>query len=129
MKVVNVPNIIPVGAVMNATINSVACQLYEAITFSVQVVFTGTPTGSFKLQSSNDKAYSGNPNTNGSGLNVAPINWTDITGSSFAITAAGSLQWNFPYPGFNWVRLVYTDTSGGTATSIVTVSTFNAKGF
>ncbi len=56
MKPFNLPNIIPVNTVMNATINSQAVQVYNAFSFGIQIVFTGTPTGSFKLQASCDSA-------------------------------------------------------------------------
>lgn len=121
MKPVNVPNLIPLNTVMNATINSVAQQVYNAFIFSIQIVFTGTPTGSFKLQASSDPAFSGMPNE--------PTHWTDIANSTFAVTAAGNVMWNNLQPGYNWVRVVYTDTSSGSSTAIITDSTFNAKGF
>ena len=40
----------------------------------------------------------------------------------------GSWLWNFPNPGFFWVRLVYVDTSGGTASAVITAATFTGKG-
>ena len=54
MRVYNVPNIIPASTVLNATINSQAMQLYNMYGYSIQLVWTGTPTGSFKLQASCD---------------------------------------------------------------------------
>ena len=130
MKQYNVVNIIPKSTVLNTTVNSSAMQLYDSFGFSIQIVFTGTPTGSFKLQMSNDKAYSGQPNTSGSGLNAPPVSgdWTDIANSTFTVTAAGNVAWDYSWPGFNWVRVQYNDTSGGTSTAVITVSTFNGKG-
>lgn len=113
---------------MNTTLNSTAIQVWNAISFSIQIFFTGTPTGNFKLQMSDDAAYSGVPNTNGSGLNVAPVKWTDISSSSFTVSAAGNVAWDYSWPGFNWVRVVYTDTSSGTSTAIITTATANVKG-
>lgn len=129
MKMYNNQNIIPVGTVMNTTLNSLGFQLYNSFSFSFQVFFTGTPTGSCKLQASNDPAFSGQPNANGSGLDVQPVNWTDVKNSTFLVTAAGNVMWDYSDPGFNWVRVVYTDTSGGTSTAVISSSVFNAKGF
>lgn len=123
MKFYNYPNTIAAGTVMNATINSKPMQLLDTIGFSYQIVFTGTPTGSFKLQASVDPV---NPN----GLNpIAPTNWSDIANSTFTVTAAGNVMWDYDQPNFTWVRAVYTDTSGGTSTATITSSTLNAKGF
>ncbi len=129
MKPKNIRNIIPASTRMNATINSTAIPVYEDFAFSIQIVFTGTPTGSFKLQASCDPAFSGIPNSAGTGLNAPAINWTDVASSSFTVTAAGNVEWDYSSPGFNWVRVVYTDTSSGASTAIITVSTFNGKGF
>lgn len=120
MKPFNIPNIIPASTRMNATINSSAIQVYNAFNFSIQIFFTGTPTGSFKLQASSDPAFSGIPNE--------PTNWTDVTDSPFAVSAAGNVMWNYAYPGFNWIRVVYSDTSSGVSTAIITSSVFNGKG-
>lgn len=128
MKFVNVINLVPASTVMNTTINSTAQPMLDLFSFAIQVVFTGTPTGSIKLQFSNDAAYAGNPRSGTSGLNPPPTNWTDIANSSFTVTAAGNVGWDYSWPGFNWVRIVYTDTSSGSSTAIITSSTFNGKG-
>lgn len=127
LKPYNIPNIIPANTVMNATINSQAVQVYNVYNFAIQVVFTGTPTGSFKLQESCDSAINAVSSGNYSGTNL-PVNWTDIANSTFTVSAAGNVSWNFDAPGFNWVRVVYTDTSSGVSTAIITSSTFNGKG-
>ncbi len=62
---------------------------------SVQAVFTGAPVGTLKLQVSN----------NG-------VTWTDLTGSSTAISAAGNLVYDLWAPSYPMIRLVYTKTSG-----------------
>jgi hypothetical protein len=128
MKFVNVPNLIASGTVLNTTINSTAQSFMDLFGFSIQVVITGTPTGTIKLQMSDDISYSGKPTAGGTGLNAPPVNWTDIANSSFTVTAAGNVAWDYSWPGFNWVRVQFTDTSGGTSTATVTSSTFNGKG-
>lgn len=121
MKPYNVPNIIPAGTVMNATINSSAQQLWNVFGYAIQIVWTGTPTGSFKLQASDDSFNAGIPGN--------PNHWSDITDSSVSITAAGSYMWNVSNPQYVWVRVVYTDTSSGASTAVITSATFNGKGF
>lgn len=123
MQVYNFPNIIPASTVMNATINSQALQLLNMVGFNIQIVFTGTPTGNFKLQASADPIYKGAP-----GQQYTPTNWTDIANSTFTVSAAGNVDWNFSGCYYNYVRVVYTDTSGGASTAVITVSTFNGKG-
>lgn len=119
MKVYNKQ--IVTNAVMNATINSLPMQLYNMFGYSIQAVWTGTPTGSFKLQGSSE--YVEQSNTNG----YAPTNWDDIAGSTYAVTAAGSNSWNVDGAMYNWVRLVYTDGSGGASTAVLN-AIFNGKG-
>jgi len=121
MKPYNRQNIIPASTVMNTTINSTPIQVYNCFVYAIQIVFTGTPTGGFKLQSSNDPAFSSQPGY--------PANWTDIANSTFTVSAAGNVEWNVEQVGYNWVRVVYTDSSGGTSTAVVSSATFNGKGF
>lgn len=120
MKPYNFPNVITANKVLNTTFQSQAMQLYNSYNFSVQVVFTGTPTGSFFLQASADPAFSGIPGE--------PRNWSTVAGSTFTVTAAGDCFWDYDYPGFNWIRVCYTDGSGGASTAVVTSSVLNCKG-
>jgi hypothetical protein len=91
--------------------------------FSIQVVFSGSPQGNFKLQMSNDE---GNPTAAREADRDYQIsNWTDIADSAFTVNAAGDVAWNYRDCGFRWVRVVWTHTGGsGTITSI----RFNVKG-
>lgn len=130
MRTFCIPNTSP-GAVlapnlvMNTTLTSKPVNVVTTYTYGVQVVFTGTPTGTFKLQCSMDPAAAAQ------GYNQAavydPVNWTDIPESEYAVTAAGNEVWNVQDIGYNWFRLVYTDTSGGTSTAVLTVCTVNNK--
>lgn len=108
------------NVVMNTTINSAALNLLQVYGYAIQVTFTGTPTGTFKLQASCDPSSNLNPSQ-------IPSNWTDIADSSFAVTAAGNYMWNIFEVMYNWVRLVYTDGSGGSSTAILTLATYNSK--
>lgn len=111
---------------MNANINSSALPLYQMFGYAIQIVFTGTPTGSFKLQGSCDPVpQAGSPSITAV---IPPVNWTDIASSTQMVAAAGSIFYNVTDVLYNWVRVVYTDTSSGSSTAIITVSTFNGKG-
>ena len=125
MKFYNVPNIIPANTVMNTTIDSKPMQLLDSFIFNIQIFFTGTPTGTFKLQSSTDPAAA---SVAGGQITNLPTNWTDVANSSFSVSAAGNVSWDYSWPGFNWVRVVYTDGSSGSSTAVITSATFNAKG-
>lgn len=98
---------------MSVTINGPALILEQSQDFSIQVKWTGTPTGTLKLQCSND-------------VESTVTDWEDIPGSSVAIAgAAGQQVYNYVRAPFRWVRLVWTASSGsGTFTKAI----FNSKG-
>lgn len=107
---------------LNTSFNSPSQQIEMQIGYAVQANVTGAPTGTFKLQASADKAELISPS------NYPPTHWSDITGTSIAVTTSGSYFWNVVDPMYTWFRVVYTDTSGGTSTATVTV-VVNLKGF
>lgn len=110
---------------MNANSNSPAVQLKNIYQFAIAAIVTGTPTGSIKLQASNDpETNDTNPNNN---PQPAPVNWVDITGSSFSLSASGETMWNVQNIGYNYVRVVYTDSSSGASTATMNIIV-NAKG-
>lgn len=91
--------------------------------YSIQLVFTGSPNGTFKLQCSNDPgAPNGGVSTN-QALDV--VNWTDILDSDQLITAAGNHVWQVENAGYNWVRVVYTAAAGSGSLDVARV---NVKG-
>jgi hypothetical protein len=120
MKIYNKPLTLS-GTVMNTTITSQPQELTQMFGYSIQVVFTGTPTGTFKLQASSD------PQGNLPGA-AGPTHWSDITGSPYAVSAAGNYMWNVFDVMYNYVRLVYTDASGGASTAVITFAVLNGKG-
>lgn len=125
MRVVNIPNLFPASTVMNTTLTSSTIPLFMIYGYAIQVVFTGTPTGSFKLQGSCDPVPQA---AQAAGGIYSATNWSDIANSSDSVIAAGNYMWNVYDVMYNYVRVVYTDTSGGTSTAIITSSTFNGKG-
>lgn len=90
--------------------------LGHILNYSIQLVFTGSPTGTFKLQASNDPGRpSGASDTE---VQIGLSNWTDIADSTQAISAAGDHTWTVENAGYSWVRVVYTFASGsGSLTS------------
>lgn len=117
------------GVVLNANYNSPYIQLKNIYLYSIVAVITGTPTGTIQLQASND------PETNDTQYNqtanqppsVGPTNWTTVTNSPFTLTTAGNEMWNVDGVAYNYVRVQYIDTSGGTSTATMTII-FNGKG-
>lgn len=118
MKIANIPLV--TNQVLNASFNSAPNQLSQVYGYCIQAVITGTPTGSVKLQASNDPFIASNV--------FPPTHWTDIASSSFSVSASGSEMWNVTGGQYTWVRLAYTDTSGGTSTAVMN-ATLNIKGF
>lgn len=90
---------------------------------AIQLVFTGSPVGSFKLQASCDEPR--DSATTPSLVAAGVTNWTDISGSSVSISAAGDIMWNIENPGYNFIRVVWTRTSGSGS---LTVARINVKG-
>ena len=123
MRVVQIPLIIPVGTVMNATIDSIALGVPQMFGAAVQIEFTGTPTGNFKLQASADP-WVANPTAA-----QVPTNWTDVADSTFTVSAAGNVMWNISDIEYNWLRVVYSDTSSGMSTAVISNADANLKGF
>jgi hypothetical protein len=86
-----------VAASMASTITGAAVDTGPYSSTSVQAAWTGTPTGTLKIQIADDDAASV---------------WTDYTGSSVSLTGtADTCAWFFSTAS-RWVRVVYTFTSG-----------------
>lgn len=80
--------------------NSAPIDASYLIALSVQAVTTGTAVGTLKLQYSNDAP---SPSI--------PTHWSDITGATVAIAAAGTYSILKIEVSYQWIRLVYTTTS------------------
>lgn len=100
--------------------SSTGLQLNQYTMASVQMVYSGSPNGTIKMQVSNDKVAV--CNTTNPACNVS--NWIDYTPTISTIAAAGSLLWNVHDMGYQWARVVYTKSSGTGTLNV----TFMAKG-
>lgn len=120
---------ISTNVALNANSNSPYVPLKNIYMYSIMFIITGTPTGTVKLQASSD------PETNDTQVNtttntqpsVLPTHWVDIDDSQFTVTTAGTSMWNVREVGYNFVRVVYTDASGGASTATATIIA-NCKG-
>lgn len=110
---------------LNVSSNGPAVPLKSIFMYCIAAIFTASAVGSVKLQASND------PETNDTQPDgtpfPAPTHWVDIDDSTFAIVGAGETMWNVRDIGYNYVRVVWTDTSSGANTGNMTVI-FNGKG-
>lgn len=122
MKIANIPLItIPVD--MSSDFELMPIYLGNTVNYSIQLVFTGSPVGTFKLQCSDDP---GNPTLPGKQpQSDTVVHWTDITDSIQAITEAGNHAWNVQNVGYLWVKVAYVRTSG---TGALEVARMTIKG-
>lgn len=117
-------NIIPGGAVsLAASSNLQALWIGHVAMAGFQFVVTGTPVGTLKLQVSCDEGAVNSQSIVNQTARVT--NWTDLAGASVAVSAAGTYVLNIVDPGYHWVRVVYTASSG---TGSLTSARINTKG-
>ena len=94
---------------MSADVASYGIDLNQHVLYSIQAVYTGTPTGTLKLQISNDIVKVGIGNDQAANV----VNWTDYTNSPVFLTGtSGDFVWNVFDVGYRWVRLVYVHSAG-----------------
>lgn len=102
-----------------ATINSEIIDCNQVWAYSIQAVYSGTPSGTIKLQASADIV-----NLGADGSQPTISNWTDLSGTVALSGTAGSSMFTNANFGYRWVRLSYTNSSGtGTLNAVI-----NAKG-
>lgn len=87
-----------------------ALWLGHAMMYSIQIEVSGTPTGSLKLQISNDLGQANAASADQQDEGV--VTWTDLPSSTQAVSAAGTFFWTVADAAHPWVRLVYTHSSG-----------------
>lgn len=105
----------------STSFNSPAGLLASVFGYSIQAIITGTAAGTMKLQGSSDPV----PDSRFPAAWPTPVNWTDVKDSSEAVTGTGTIMYNVADVEYNWVRVVYTSSSGTGTISI----TLNTKGF
>ncbi len=112
------------GSMSQASFASQGIDLQQEWIYSIQANWNAIGSGSLtsgagtlKLQISNDNVQL--PQMSGPVAGIDPAtnvrNWTDYSGSSYAVvasTGSSSFMWNVLYPGYRWVRMVYTSSSG-----------------
>lgn len=100
----------------NATITSSAIDMSQIFKMSAQVIIgTGTATGSLQLQVSNDHSTGAQQFGN-----QTFTHWSNL-GSAVAISGAGSTLIAQQDMCYKALRAVYTDSSSGLGTALVTV--------
>lgn len=110
---------------LNVSSNGPASPVKFMYMYSIAANISGTPNGIIKLQASNDPATDETPP---SGVPFpTPTNWADIERSTFTVTTSGTTMWNVYDVAYNYVRVVYTDSSSGASTATMNVI-INGKG-
>lgn len=96
IRTVGPVNLLTGGDMSQASVASKALNVASMIAGNLEAIWTGTPTGTFSLQASNDA-----------------VNWYD-TGTAIQAPAGGaaSTMVEMTQIGFTYVRLKYTKTSG-----------------
>lgn len=93
------------GASLSASVSSDTVDLLNFDGYSVQVIMTGSPVGTLKIQGTNDGT-----------------NFEDIPDTSFAVTTSGGVLYNCVEQQYNRFKVVYTRASGsGTLDCYVTL--------
>ena len=127
MRIANIDLINGTTVTLNANANLDAVNVASILFASIQLTVTATVNGTFKLQKSDDPA---NTQAYGQyqGAAVVPTRWSDISGASTAVSAAGTIAFDLSNIGYTWVRVVFTDASGSTSTGQLTVARMTLKG-
>lgn len=83
-------------------------KLAQIYGYGIQANFSGSPAGTLKIQASIDG-----------------VGWSDIPGSSFTVTGAGSFLWNVTSSNYLYVQMIWTPTSGsGTLSALAYIRGF-----
>lgn len=135
-QVYNIPSkLIKLPIVLNQNFSLGWVPIYF-LGYFIQVVWTGTPNGQLYLEASGDLYANGSNITPPDGIPfytppglVNPVNAGTIAGTQYAISSLGGTNsWNVGNARYNFVRLSYTDSSGGASTASLTVANMSQKG-
>jgi hypothetical protein len=127
MRVANIDLIDGTPVALNANRNLEKIMVSNIFYASIQLVVSATVNGTFKLQVSNDSADNQLYGQSGS-TRLTPTNWDDYPNSSISVSAAGLVTYNIADIGFTWMRVVFTDASGGTSSGSITSARASLKG-
>jgi hypothetical protein len=96
-----------VSGAMATSINSLPTNVQELSLGSYSMVWTGSPTGTFSIQGSNDYTQNSAGTVNAGTWDTLPVSVTvSATGSP------GNGIYDIALTGILWLRLVYTASSG-----------------
>lgn len=111
------------SAVNTASVTSaVILDTNQAINVSFQVIMgDATAAGTVKIQGSND-----NPTGITTRNTFTPTNWSDIPNATSVIASGVGPMIVMSNIAFQWMRVVYTRTSGGSTTIIVNMNAAGA---
>lgn len=101
----------------STSFNSSNIYLNQDFGYSIQVVVTGSVTGTLKLQGSDDII-----NILHDSVGAGVVTWTDITGSPQAISGAGHGVYNVSAGMYEWLRASYAATSGTGTMTIIAIA-------
>jgi len=100
-------NQIIVNGNMASDVYSTPFPLLGTIGFSIHLIWSGSPTGTFTIEASNDVLDDSQAQ--------AVQNWSVVGNTSQAISGAGKLMYNLDAQYFRWGRIHYAAGSGGNA--------------
>lgn len=106
------------GYTSAANIVSDPILLAYADQFAITAFWTGSGTGSFKLQGSTDKERVLDQAVVNGVADPKIVNWVDIPNSTQASSVGSPLMWNYSEVGYRWVRIVYTVASSSITLSV-----------
>jgi hypothetical protein len=88
--------------------------------WSAQAEWTGTPTGTLKVQVSNKNPLG--PNDNGSFPSFVAGDWVDLPDTTVAIAgSAGNQVYDAEDASYAWVKVIYTNTSGTGTLNVIAI--------
>lgn len=90
----------------SVTQTSIPYTVYQVYGWSATLTFAGSPVGVMSIEVSNDPGSLSPYDEN------TPSNWTTMANSSQNVTGVGTVTYNVNLAFYNWIRFVYTATSG-----------------
>lgn len=104
---------------LSADYTSPATPLQQQYAVNIQAIWSGSPVGTFVIQTSLDYSPGG---VSAGSVGVPPNagTWDTYPGSQQSSSGANSCTWDIPAFGARWFRVKYTSSSGsGTLTKLL----------